>query len=231
MATINSSAIFPSIKFIATNGVGDIQELVGTIAVASSFTHEGLTFSAVEAGEAGDLITIEIKQGQAGAGVVGVEFSVSGTDVILAKENAFGTYVQSDITTGFAGAPSAVTDLINLSADGVTTLTNGIPTGQQNLSGGEDATAGELEADSDYILLKRTDLHQLETSEQNDGRKLLWGITHKAEQIINALSDKPENLTITKSSASPVDSGSALRQVYTVAVKYAVENLDLKAEA
>jgi len=229
MATINSSAIFPSIKFIATNGLGDIQELVGTIAVSSSFTHQGLTFSAVEAGEAGDLITIEIRESQSGSGVVGVEFSVTGTDVLISTENAFSTYNQTDVTTAFASAPSGVTDLISLSADGTTTLTSIVA--QTALSGGEDATAGELEADSDYILLKRTDLHQLETSEQNDGRKLLWGITHKAEQIINALSDKPENFAITKSSASPVDSGSALRQVYTVAVKYAVENLDLKAEA
>jgi hypothetical protein len=351
MATVNSTAIFPSIKYIATDDLGDLQEVVGSYATNASKTHDGLTFTSVESGEAGNLIsiaivedenasglsfdvtgeaitliaesapgvpevpavaasitqegvtytadtagasgnsiTLEIKQGQSGAGVVGIEFSATGNAILMATELALDNYTQGDVQTAFATAPTAVTDLVDISvADSGAFLTNGGTLSPTNLSGGSDlipavpavtiasytqgqvqtafagagsavtdlvtlsiadgstnlvstltdtnltggaeAQGGSLDASSKYILIKQSELHDLADDETDDGRKLLWGIVHKASEIFAGLSDPPANFTVVKGNPVAVDNGTALRQTYTVQATYALTGLDLKGEA
>lgn len=206
MATVNSSAIFPSVKFISTDGSGDLDEVVAEPAVQASLTHDGLTFtavpvgvegnslaviveedqnasglsfsaqgnhvtltaesadavsathtyqgltfSAVTGGTSGNSLTLEVRQGQAGVGVVGVEFSVSGSDIVMSAELALENYTQGDIEGYFASAPTLVTDLVDLSvADSGASLVNGTQVAT-NFTGGVNAvtiasyTQGQVE--------------------------------------------------------------------------------------
>ena len=230
MATINSSAIFPSIKFIATDALGDVQEVVGSSANSSTATIDGLTFTAVDAGVDGDNITIELIEGQASNGVVGVEFSASGNAITIATENGASTYTQGDVETAFASAPVGVTDLVGLSvASSGSSLVGTFSA--TNLAGGADATAGDLEGDEEYILIKKSDLHDLQAGEESDGRKLLWGILNKASDVYEELTDSPENLTLTRSNKSLVNSGANMRQTFTMVATYEIGSVDLKGEA
>lgn len=230
MATINSSAIFPSIKFISTDSLGDIQEVVGTSAVASSLTIDGLTFTADVAGVDGDNITIELIEGQASNGVVGVEFSASGNAITIATENGASTYTQGDVETAFGSAPASVTDLVDLSvASSGTSLTSTFSA--TNLANGADATSGDLEGNEDYILIKRTDLHDFNVGEENDGRKLLFGIVEKASDVYANLTDAPENLTLVRSAKSLINNGTLVRQTYTFTAQMVMGGLDLADEA
>lgn len=230
MATINSSAIFPSIKFISTDALGDVQEVVGSSAVSSSATIDGLTFTAVDAGVDGDNITIELIEGQASNGVVGVEFSASGNAITIATENGASTYTQGDVETAFASAPAGVTDLVGLSvASSGSSLVGTFSA--TNLGGGADATEGDLEGNQEYILIKKSDLHDLTAGEEQDGRKLIWGIVNKASDVFESLTDAPENLTITRSTKSLVNNQSNLRQTYTIVATYEIGSVDLKGEA
>ena len=229
MATINSSAIFPSIKFIETDSLGDIQEVVGTNASASSLSFQNLTFTAVDAGVDGDDITIEIQQGQAGAGVVGIEVSVSESAITIRSENALGTYTEGELKTAVDGNTDA-SALVSVSVTNANDLlTNGSITAT-NLANGADATAGELDASAEYILIKKTDLHDLESGENDDGRKLIWGIVHQASEAFASLTDAPENFTITRGNPVSVNSGANVRQTYTIQATYSLEGLDLQAE-
>jgi len=230
MATINSSAIFPSIKFISTDSLGDVQEVVGTNAVASSLSFQTLTFTAVDAGVSGDDISIEILQGQAGAGVVGIEISVSESAITIKAENALGTYTEGDLQTAVDNNADAsalvfvsVTNENDLLANGSLSATN--------LANGADATAPELDANADYILIKRTDIKGFEQSEEQDGRKLIWGIIDTASDLYETLTDSPENLTLVRGTKGVVNSGNNLRQTYTLQATYALAGLDLASEA
>jgi hypothetical protein len=340
MATINTTGIFPSAKFISTNGSGDLQEVVSEVETFGSVTHDGLTFTANAGGLLASPPSIEIVED---ANATGIEFSSNGDAITMAVQSiastpavpatfdevAFdgitfkaevagdsgfsvlinegqladnmdfangvltidldsliGSKTQADIANLYALAGSAVKDNIEitftnlagvLATTGSTDLAGGtdevpevpavgissytqsqVQTAFNGASGhiqglvslsisdasanlvstlvqteinGTDAIQGNLDVDSDYILIKRTDLHDLEASEQNDGRKFLWGVIHKAEAQINSLSDKPENFTLTKGNPVSADQGTALSQSYSVRVKYGIDALDLKAEA
>jgi len=340
MATINTTGIFPSAKFISTNGSGDLQEVVSEVETFGSVTHDGLTFTANAGGLLSSPPSIEIVQD---ATATGIEFSSNGDDITMnvqtiaevpavpatfdevdidgitykaevagdsgisvnilesqsaddmsfnlgvltisldtlitdktqadianlyalagagVKDNVeltfsnltdalvttgstdlvggtdevpavpatnIASYTQSQVQTAFNGASGHITGLISLSiSDGSANL---VSTLSQTDINGTNAVGGNLDIDSDYVLIKRTDLHDLEASEQNDGRKFLWGLIHKAEAQINALGEKPENFTISKGNPVSVDQGSALSQSYSVRVKYGIDALDLKAEA
>lgn len=339
MATVNSNAIFPSVKFISTDGSGDLQEVVaepavsakkihdgvtytavasgadgndvsieivednnasGLVfsaiesavtltaesadAVSASLTQEGVTYSADTGGVAGNSITLEIKQGQSGAGVTGIEFSISGTDIVMSAELALENYTQGDVVTALNSAPQAVQDLINASAENsgtsltnagtlsATNLSGGVDAVTiasytqgdvqtafagadssvtdvisvstenassslvstlvaENLSGGTDEVASDLEADAKYVMIKQSDLHDLDDTEVGDGRKLVWGFVHKASEVFAGLSDPPENFTVTKGALQPINQNTAIRQSYTVQATYDISPLDLKAEA
>jgi hypothetical protein len=122
-----------------------------------------------------------------------------------------------------------LSDLVSLSIESGSS--NLVSVLSQTAFNGSDAIVADLDASSDYILFKRTDLHDLANSEQNDGRKVLWGLLHKSEAIINAQADKPSNFTIAKGNPVSVQSGTALRQTYTANATYSIDNLDLKSES
>jgi len=230
MATVNASTIFPSIKFISTDGLGDLGETVGSSAVAASRTIDGLTFTAVTAGAAGNSITIELIEGQSANGVVGVEISAVGNAITIATELGASTYTQGDVENAYLAASTDVTDLITLSVANSATALIGTFT-SANLQTGADATSGDLDPDSEYVLIKKSDYYDLESGEETDGRKLVWGAVHRASEVFAGLSDPPENFTIARTSPVAVQQGTALRQVYTITAIYAIEGLDLKAEA
>lgn len=227
MATVNASTIFPSIKFISTDGLGDLQETVGTTAVAASRTIDGLSFTAVTAGADGNNITIELLEGQS---VTGVVFSAVGDAITISTELGASTYTQGDVETAFASAPTEVTDLVTLSVANAGANLVGTFSAA-NLQNGADATSGELDPDSEYVMIKKSDYYDLEAGEENDGRKLIWGTVHRASEVFAGLSDPPENFTISRSNPTAIQNGTALRQTYTITAVYAVEGLDLKAEA
>ena len=107
---------------------------------------------------------------------MGVEFSVSGTAITIATENGASTYTRLDVVNGFASAPAGVSDLVDLEVPAGTGATNLAGTfSATNLAGGADSTA-DLEASSEYILVKKSDLYDFEAGEDNDGRKLIYGI-------------------------------------------------------
>lgn len=140
------------------------------------------------------------------------------------------SYTQAQVQTAFDGfVGSDLSDLVTLSIESGSSNLASVLT--QTVFNGADAIVADLDASSDYILFKRTDLHDLANSEQNDGRKVLWGLLHKSEAIINAQADKPTNFTIAKGNPVSVQSGTALRQTYTANATYSIDNLDLKSES
>lgn len=229
MATINSSAIFPSIKYLSTDADGDLDELVGSSAVASALTFQGLTFTAVTAGAGGNSLSVRVF-GSA-SGVTGVEVTANGNAVEIATELTLGSYTEGDIKTAFDGAGSDVTDIIELAVTNTATqmINGGLTT--TLLTGGIDGTASELDPSSDYVVIKRSDIKGFEQSEETDGRKLIWGILDKASDVYESLTDSPENLTLVRSSKGVVNSGNNLRQTYTLQATYALLSVDLASEA
>ena len=102
-----------------------------------------------------------------------------------------------------------------------------------SLSNGADGTVGDLDPSSEYILIKRSDIHSMETTEVNDGRKLIWGILESFNQTIEALdaSLKPVNLTIAKGNPSlNTSNGVKIQQNYTLQALYGGNELDLASE-
>ena len=226
MPTIATTTIFPSARYITTDGLGDLQEAAPVPAVASTLTFDGLTFTAATAGAAGDGITITLNELQ--GGVTGVEVSVIGTDISINTENAATTYTQGDVETAY-NLVTAATDLASITvASAGTSLTATQAT--TNLAGGADEIAGDLEGNATYLCINQDELHDLLDSEQSDGRKFVWSVVHAAAEVFEDLTEQPDNLTLTKSSLVSVDSGAALRQVYTLTAKYDIGNLDLKDE-
>lgn len=228
MATINSSAIFPSIKYLSTDADGDLDELVGDAGQASEVTIDGIKYTAVTAGVDGDSITIELQEGQA---VTGVEVSASGNAVLIATELGASNYTLQDIADAFAVADASVTDLVGASITGVATDAITSTYTATNLASGQDPTASELDPNSDYVVIKRTDIKGFEQSEEQDGRKLIWGFLDKASDVYETLTDSPENLTLVRGNKGVVNSGNNLRQTYTLTATYALAGLDLASEA
>ena len=343
MATLNTTAIFPSAKFISTDSLGDLQEVLGANAVQANLTHDGLTLTAQASGEEGNLISFEIIGDNNASGLSfslldqkitltaetadgvpsvpatadsltsdGVTYSavnagansgldvtinesqasdaisVSGSTLVIDLDDVIGNKTQGDIDALFTSAPTSVTDVFNISvADSAgalsVVLTNealaggsdevpSVPAvtianytqGQVNtafqnasqeikdlvslaiatagsnlvsllaetfLASGADSSAGDLDGNETYLCIKQSDLHDLTADEINDGRKLLWGILNKASDVYDQLTDSPENLTLTRSTKSLVNSGVNMRQTFTMVATYVVGSVDLKAEA
>jgi hypothetical protein len=336
MATVNTTTVYPSAKFISTDSLGDLQETVATPATKASLTHNGLIFQAVTAGSDGNLISLEIVgdnnatglafsgvgnaitltaetadaipatedslthdgvtyksavDGDSGIDVTILEsqladaISFSGSTLTIELDDLVTNKTQGDILALYQGAGTSVTDAVEITvADSLgslaTTLTNeplvggvnGVPAvtianytqGQvltafgtapvevsdlvtlsvqdsnanlssllstTNFSGGAELVPGSLDASSDYVLIKTDDIHGLASDETNDGRKVVWGLIHQATGVFEGLSDAPDNFTMSKGTPTSVNNGTALRQNYSIQAFYAVENLDLKAEA
>lgn len=188
---------------------------------------------AVAGGAIKDLIDITITNPAtsltSASQVTDEDFTGGNDEVPEVPATTIASYTQSQVETAFAGADASLQALCTLSiADGGANLSSVKSRTEFN---GADAVNADLDANADYILIKRTDLHDLSVTEQNDGRKFLWGILHQAESILNALSSKPENFTLAKGNPTSVNSGTALRQTYTANATYGIANLDLKDEA
>jgi hypothetical protein len=349
MATINTTAIFPSAKFLETDALGDLQEVSGANATTANLTHDGLTFTSEATGVEGNLISVEIVGSN---DATGLAFSLDGSKITLTAETAdlipatpdtpatadaltsdgvtytavnagansglevtinesqvadaisvtgsvltidlddvIGNKTQGDISTLFASAPQSVTDVFDIAVADATgalsiLLTNEALTGgtdlipgdaevpavtianytqgqvltafgsagaditglvdlavansatnlvsllsETNLSGGSDSSSGDLEPNETYLCIKQSELHDLTQDETSDGRKLVWGIVHKASQVFDGLAEQPANFTISRGVPTSIDGGSALRQTYTIRATYQIANLDLKSEA
>ena len=133
------------------------------------------------------------------------------------------------IVLAFASASSEIKDVFNVTGAGSSFITSNVAA--TNLQGGEDEILGELDPSASYLLIKQSDLHDLANDEQNDGRKLVWGFVNKVAAKFSALQSQPDSLRIVKGVPTSTDSGTALKQTYTITAKYAVTGLDLKPEA
>jgi len=229
MSTVNTTGIFPSTKFISTDSVGDLQEVLGSAEVPNiddTLTHDGVTYSAT--GDSGIVVTIT-----EGASSDAISYDSVNKVLSIDLTGGVSSRTQGDIESLYANASTDVTNAIQIAvASSATNLATTLST--EPLTGGQDyvaPTSGDLEANSDYILIKRTDLYDLEDSEKNDGRKFIWGVINKASDVWAGLGDAPDNLTISKTTPSSVDGGTALQQTYTIRAKYAVSGLDLKDES
>ena len=133
------------------------------------------------------------------------------------------------IVLAFASASSEIKDVFNVTGAGSSFITSNLAA--SNLQGGENEILGELDPSASYLLIKQADLHDLANDEQNDGRKLVWGFVNKVAAKFSALQSQPDSLRIVKGVPTSTDSGTALKQTYTITAKYAVTGLDLKPEA
>jgi hypothetical protein len=107
------------------------------------------------------------------------------------------------------------------------------------LTGGVDATTSDLDADSEYIMIKKSDIHELEdrtdgSSEVDDARKIVWGVLDTYTSHVTGLSveQQPENFLINRGQPALVidGSGTRIRQAYSVQAFYATGDFDLEDE-
>lgn len=206
----------------------DLDDIVGNKTQGDIATIYAVAGSAIK-----DLIDITISNPATNltvASVVTGEAFIGGNDEVPeVPATNIASYTQSQVQTAFSSADASLASLVTLSiTDSGASLASVLSRTEFN---GDASVTADLDANADYILIKRTDLHDLSNTEQNDGRKFLWGILHQSESILNALGSKPENFTLSKGNPTSVNSGSALRQTYTANATYGIANLDLKDEA
>ena len=142
---VADSLAVEGVKWADAAGAGTKQGELA-VAVSSSLTFQGLTFTAVTPGVAGDSITITLSESQA---VTGIEFSAVGNDITISTENAASTYLQGDVDTAFASAPVEVNNLVDLTiANAGTALTGSQAT--TNLAGGVEPLVFSIRATKDH---------------------------------------------------------------------------------
>ena len=224
MPAIAANTIFPSLKFIATDASGNLSEVEAIEANEARTSVGNVVFKAKATGSAGNNITVALTE-SSGAGSDAV--TVTGTDIVIALDDLAENSSTLDVKNLVDGDANA-SALIAL--NGTSASTDAQAFAQVSLSGGVDAVAGELDPSANYLLIKQADLHDVSDSEQLDGRKLVWGFINKATDAFEAMGSQPSNLTMRKSTPSSTDSGTALKQTYSVVAKYAISGLDLKDE-
>ena len=224
-------------------------------AIKVRFRISQTTSGGVEVSESGSEITIDhddvansttqgaIKTAFDAAGISQATLSVaSSSTAMTAAVSSFASftngadaidatsYTQQNLVDAAQAAGTSVTDLFSVSAaSGGTKLLS--PLSEANLAGGVDEVPNELDTNAKYLLIKESDLYDLGDGEQNDGRKVLWGIVHNASELWAGKPAQPNSLTIARSAISSSDGGTALKQTYTITAKYAIAGLDLKAES
>jgi len=225
MPDIAASTIYPSLKFIATDASGNLEEVESIAASEARVSINGVLFKAKQAGVAGDNITIEITENTA-AGADAV--TVTGNDILIAFDGVASDSSTVDLKDLVVAEPAAHA-LISIA--GASSSNPAFTSSKTNLANGSEFSAGELDASSNYLLIKQADLYDLADDEQTDGRKVVWGLIDKAATAFAGMSAQPDNLKITKSVPTSTDSGTSLKQSYTITAKYALSGLDLKAES
>ena len=94
MPAIAASSIFPSLKYIATDASGNLDEVESIDAVQASKTVGGITFKAKDAGVAGNSITVELVE-VLGASADAV--TVSGSDISIALKKVDGLQARKTV--------------------------------------------------------------------------------------------------------------------------------------
>ena len=142
----------------------------------------------------------------------------------------YGRMIES-ISNIIATAGTDVTDIATVTITGADS-DNLTGNASVTLQGADDATDGELQGNTEYVLIARGDLHSLDADETTDGRKLLWSLLEKYSDAYYALdsSNRPESLSLNKSNFLTQTDGHSLKQTYTVTATYNVDNLDLLPE-
>jgi hypothetical protein len=102
------------------------------------------------------------------------------------------------------------------------------------LDGGLDATISDLDPNSQYIMIKRDDIYELEEGESGDARKIVWGVLDKYTSHVSGLSAEqlPENFVATRGNPALLidNAGTRIRQAYSVQAFYATGDWDLEDE-
>jgi hypothetical protein len=236
MANITPQQLFPSAKFISTKANGDLKEVHPIDAIKASLSVESLFIEATNGGDAGNSITFEVQDSGRTTGNI-ANFSVTGTDVVAdVRLNANSSIPSSSqIATSFNdNAPQDVKDLISVTILGGITATtmSSLTHASQSLTGGADAITGQdLDGTSTYLLIKTDDIADLETSEQSDGRKVMYGLIDKANEAFSALSDAPSNLKISTSNPIYNSSTNTIFKSYLVETFLSFQGLDVKDES
>jgi hypothetical protein len=134
-----------------------------------------------------------------------------------------------ELIDGSTEASELVT--ITLTGDNTT-----LPTalGETAFSGGLDATVSDLDPNSQYIMIKRDDIYELEAGESSDARKIVWGVLDKYTSHVTGLSveQQPENFVVTRGTPALIidNAGTRVRQAYSVQAFYATGDWDLENE-
>ena len=164
-------------------------------------------------------------------------FTLSGTDLVCDVRKIEGgqNNTANNIAKSFLDDASAeIKALVNISTlsiqDSPTMTSHTI--GQTNLGGGEDEDVNqELDSDATYLMIKTSDINDLEDSEQGDGRKVIYGLIDKANDSFSALSDAPTNLKISNSNPIYNSSTNTIFKSYVIEAFLAFQGLDVKDES
>lgn len=140
-----------------------------------------------------------------------------------------------------AEGTAKITSLINDTAEtsAIVVATGGdtslpVAVAPTNLSGGQDLINSDLDFNSEYVCIKRSEIHDLEADEMNDARKILWGMLETYTQFIlgqNA-EQQPENFLVARGAPALLqdNAGLRIRQTYTINAFYGVSDFDLEDE-
>jgi len=151
------------------------------------------------------------------------------------KQNGGANNTANNIAKDFVDNASdeikALVNIATLSIQDSPTLTNH-SFAKQNLSGGADEdTNQELDSNSTYLMIKTSDINDLEDTEQGDGRKLMYGLIDKANESFSALADAPSNLKITNSNPIYNSTTNTIFKSYIVETFLSFQGLDVKDES
>ena len=236
MANITPQQLFPSAKFISTKANGDLNEVHPIDAVKASLIVGKLYIEAVEGGVDGDDITFEILDSGRTLGNT-ADFTISGTDIVAdVKVSGSGSLASANsIAISFVNnAPQEVKDLINVTVLGGHQESPTMPShtyAQANLAGGADAIVGQdLDGASTYMLIKADDIADLDTSEESDGRKVLYGLLETASSNFKNLADPSENLKVSTSTPVYNSAQNTIFKSYLAECTLSFAGLDLKDE-
>lgn len=135
----------------------------------------------------------------------------------------------ADLITGSAEASALVSVTLDAAKAGDLPSVD-----SEQLTGGADATIADLDADSQYVLLKIDEIHGLTADETNDARKVTWGVIEQYAQYVlgQSAENQPENFILTRGNPTLVidGAGTRIRQVYSIQSFYATGDFDLEDE-
>lgn len=125
----------------------------------------------------------------------------------------------------------ALINISTLSIQDSPTMTSHTIT-KTNLTGGSDQDSNqELDSDSTYLMIKTSDINDLEDTEQGDGRKVIYGLIDKANDNFSALADAPSNLKISNSNPIYNSSTNTIFKSYLIETFLSFQGLDVKDES